>query len=175
MSSICGIIDPSSFFVRGDIDFSSLRRMWCSFAPLSRGYTYIKSGIALCCDFAAGTHASLPCPSNSKKNCSVMLCGSHPSPFFASDILESYFLFGVESLCKIKDSFSFVFFDESEMLLILSCADVPFFCSKVGEKIIFSTERKAVDAYFKGSAYLPMQSVELPQNGFALFCDIRGG
>ncbi len=173
MNSVCGIIDPSLIFSGERIDFSALKRMWCSFAPLGRGYTYIKSGIALCCNSAVSTHATLPCPQEPRKNCSVMLCGTHPSPFFPSDIIESYFLFGTESLCKIKDTFSFVFLDESNRLLIISCADIPFYCSRVGEKIIFSSERVAIDAYFEGSTDLFVPPVQLPPNGFALFCDIK--
>ena len=173
MSSVCGIINLRANSSDG-VEFEALRRMWCASAPLGRGYTYLRNGIALACDNDPRASATLPSPTRRAKgeNCTVMLCGIPPSPFFAKEILEKYFLFGTESLCEAKEPFSFAFLDEKERLLVLSSANTPLFCARAAEKILFSSDKKAIGAYFSASSLMPMQPIMLECGGFALFCDI---
>ena len=171
MGAICGIID----FNEKASDFDAIKRMWCAMAPFSRAYTYINKGISLCCDRLQGAYCSLSTLSSQKKaeNCTLMLDSYPPFPLYTKEILERYLIDGAEVICELKQKFSFALFDESNRFLMLSSARTPFFCSRCDDKIIFSTDKKAVGAYFDGSFNIPVQPVKLKPEGLALFCDIK--
>ena len=172
MGSFCGIIDFSSH----STNFDALTKMWKAMAPLCRGYSYVRDGVALVCE--RGKHMSAtrlaPASSGRRENCTVILASPPASPLFASELLCRYANDALRGLNEAKRDVSFALVDEKERLLALFSADCPIFCARSEEKIVFATAKEALDAFSKKcDSPLLVCPVEISPMGTALFCDVK--
>ena len=172
MGSFCGIID----FSARNTNFDAMTKMWKTMAPLCRGYSYVRGGIALVCEKGKYMSATRPAPTSSgrRENCTVMLSSPPSSPLFASELLCRYANDGLWGLGEATREASFVLVDEKEKLLALFSGDCPIFCARSGEKIVFATCREALVAFsVAASSPLLVCPVEISPMGTALFCDVK--
>lgn len=169
MGNLCGIVDFSS----KDTTFSDLRRMWCAAAPLSRGVAYINGGISVCAVSGSDRFICLTSPDLIGSNCTVALAKKAPSPIYARELAERYVYFGASSLAEDLLDVPFALVDEKEGLLLLYSASSTIFCSRDGERIVFSDDERCMSAYADGAHRLSVDPIRIRDNGIALFCDVH--
>ena len=172
MGSFCGIIDFSAHRT----DFMALTRMWKVMAPLCRGYSYVRGGIALVCEKGKHMSATRPAPNTTSKreNCTVILASPPSYPLFASELLSRYASKGLSGLNEANRDVSFALVDEKEKLLALFAADSPILCARSENKIVFSSTKESLCAFSKtGEPSLLVCPVEISPMGTALFCDVK--
>ncbi len=173
MGSLCGIIDFSS----QTTDFSSLLKLWQTLAPLGRACAYINRGNSLCADKWHGIHSDKTPFINFEADgdlCTLILDSPPTAGDITKRIIEAYRKNGCKMLCEIDEHPTFALLDEGKKTLILSCGRSPLYFARVGEKIIFASDKRGVDIFFKNDATLQNQqsTVTLSPYGFAILCDI---
>ena len=159
MCSICGIVD----FSAKTSNLDALLRMWCSLAPLSRGYTYANTGVAISCErtpIFSSTHLD-----KKGKNRSIAI-GSDSCGFFAEDLLFVYESEGLAALRSATAGICFVLVDEKEKLLVISAANEPIYYTEIGKKIIFATKKEALGQF---NRELPFSTTEISPQGIILY------
>lgn len=172
METFCGIVDFSS----RTTDFCAVVRMWRTLAPLCRGYSYTRGGISLVCERGKNITATRPSPhSRSKReNATVILSSVPKNPLLATELITRYLCGGLESLSAAEREVAFALVDEGERLLVIFSAESPIFWARIENKILFSTSRDSIGAYFDKSTLPPLLcQTEISPYGKALFCDIK--
>ncbi len=172
METFCGIVDFSS----RTTDFCAIVRMWRSLAPLCRGYSYTRGGVALVCEREKNITATRPSPHSKSKreNATVILSApSENKPLLATELITRYLCGGLESLPEVECDVAFALVDESERLLAIFSAKSPIFWARINNKILFSTSRESICAYFDTNTLPPsLCQTEIPPHGKAFFCDL---
>ena len=171
MDTFCGIIDFSAHTT----DFQAIVRMWRALAPLSRGYSYVRGGIALVCERGKQLSATRPSPKGTSKrqNATVILSAPSKYPLLATELISSYLCGGLEALGCVKRDVAFALVDEGERLLAIFSSDTPIYCAKEKGKIIFSTTRASLEEYSKDVCPYSLSHTVIEPHGKALFCDVR--
>ena len=172
MDTFCGIIDFSSHTT----DFQAIVRMWRALAPLGRGYSYVRSGIALVCERGKQISATRPSPKSTSKrqNATIVLSAPSKYPLLATELISSYLCGGLDALTCIKRDVAFALVDEGESLLAIFANDTPIFCAKEKNKIIFSTSHQSLSEYSKDQSPYSLHHTTIEPHGKALFCDVKG-
>ncbi len=172
METFCGIVDFSSHTT----DFCAIVRMWKSLAPLCRGYSYTRGGISLVCERGKNVTATRPSPSSKSKreNATVILSAAPKNPLLATELITRYICGGLESLEEAERDVAFALVDEGERLLAIFSAESPIFWARINNKILFSTSRESICAYF-GTDKAPtfLYQTEISPYGKAFFCDVK--
>ena len=172
MDAFCGIIDFSSHTT----DFQALVRMWRTLAPLSRGYSYVRGGIALVCERGKHLSATRPSPNSRSKreNATVILSSPSKNPMLANELITRYVCDGLDSLCEAKSDVAFAIVDEGKRLFALFSADCPIFWARTKNTVLFSTSRDSICAYANGK-FPPFSLCHtvIDPHGKALFCDVK--
>lgn len=173
MECFCGIVDFSSHTT----DFCAMVRMWRSLAPLCRGFSYTRGGVSLVCERGKNLSATRPSPfSRSKRENATVILSAPPTknPLLATELITRYICGGLESLEQAEPEISFALVDEGERLLAVFTAGSPIYWAKLEEKILFSTTRESIYAYF-GTNTLPpsLYQTEIAPHGKALFCNLK--
>ena len=173
METFCGTVDFSS----RTTDFCAVVRMWKSLAPLCRGYSYTRGGISLMCERGKNISATRPSPSSSSKreNATVILSAAPKNPLLATELITRYICGGLESLCEAERDVAFALVDEGERLFAIFSAESTIFWARLNQKILFSTSRDSISAYFGENVVPPTLCLsEIAPHGKALFCDVKG-
>ena len=172
MECFCGIVDFSSHTT----DFCATVRMWRSLAPLCRGFSYTRGGISLVCERGKNLTATRPSPTSKsrRENATVILSAPPKNPLLATELITRYCCDGLESLCEAECDVAFALVDEGERLLAVFSGECPIFFARIDKKILFSTSRDSIYAYFSQNPIPPsLCQTEIPPFAKALFCDIR--
>ena len=172
MDTFCGTVDFSS----RTTDFSGIVRMWRSLAPLSRGFSYVRGGVALVCERGKNLTATRPSPTSKSKreNATVILSAPPKNPLLASELVTRYICGGLEFLPESERDVAFARVDENERLLAIFSGAYPIFWARINEKILFSATRDSIYAYFAAYSVPPaLCQTEIPPHSKALFCDIK--
>ena len=170
MDTFCGIVDFSSHTT----DFQALVRMWRAMAPLSRGYSYVRGGVALVCERGKQISATRPAPhaTTKRQNATVILSAPSKFPLLATELISSYLCGGLEAMACVKRDVAFSLVDEAENLLAIFPFDSPVFCARDNKKIIFSTSRDSLAEYSREICPFSLCHTVIDPHGKALFCDV---